>query len=127
MSNFIKLATVAISIVALSSCSTLKHGQYDKVEIVSNVDAAHCRIYREGEGMLKAVSTPDARYIKRSDKPITVVCEKSGYQTTSVTVAPELVGEAETNLANLGVGMFIDTITSAEYHYPDTINVKLAR
>ncbi len=136
MPKFLKLAVSTAAIIALSGCATMKNGIYDKVEIVSNVDAAHCKIYRDGEGFLKSVSTPDARYISRSEKSITVTCKKRGFEDVSVTVSPS-EGDPETdgvvnvetrnNIFNFGVGFIIDKGTSAFYHYPEVIEVNFKK
>ena len=52
------LLLAGLMTIALSGCGTMRSGTYDKVTIVSNIEGAHCKLYRDGEGYLKAITTP---------------------------------------------------------------------
>ena len=125
--------TILAAAFAASGCSTILRGTHEKVEIVSAPPQALCRIYREGEGYLKAVATPGAVYIPRGAEPIKVVCKKDGYKTASVVASPaktsDIVGNAAGVAAGSGVvligGAFIDGATGANQDLPDVISVNL--
>lgn len=127
MSKFLKLAVTLVTLTTLASCATIKNGPYDKVEIVSNVEAAYCKIYRDGEGFLKSVSTPGAKYIKRSEKPITITCEKRGFEDVTISVSPTNSPDTVANATNLGLGLIYDLTNAALYHYPEVIEVNFKK
>ena len=117
-----------VGMVVLSGCASLKNGAYEKVEIVSNPAGAYCEIYREGQGLLKAIATPGAKYIKRGKEPVQIVCSKKGYETVAVEIAPTKDKIAVGNMiANVGVGLIVDSASGAIYELPDKIELSLKR
>ena len=124
------LLLAGLMTIALSGCGTMRSGTYDKVTIVSNIEGAHCKLYRDGEGYLKAITTPGAKYIRRSDKPLSIVCSKSGLRNVKMEVTPERPGTTSTTVGNasvLGTGIVLDNINKAEYHLPEVIEVNFIK
>ena len=132
------LLGVGLTAAALlvSGCSTILKGNYEKLTIVSTPERAHCSVYRESEGYLKAIVTPGARYIPRSAEPIRIVCKKAGHETVTITAKPVKAGEVAANVAGLAAGsgvglplmvggLFFDTLTGNNNELPDVISVVL--
>ena len=128
-----KTATFLLSGIlaaVISGCATMHKGAYQKIEIVSTPAGAHCKMYREGQGFLKAISTPGEKYIQRSDKPLTIVCSKEGFETTTLTEsawAEENQQGSVNNIANLGFGFLIDESNKARYGVSDRFEIKLKK
>ncbi len=133
MKNTILTGGILAAMLAVSGCSTILRGTHEKVEITSTPPQAHCRIYRESTGYLKAVATPGAVYIPRAAEPIQVVCKKDGYKTTTVTASPALTSDIVGNSAGIAAfgspgiiaGAIIDGANGANRDLPQTIAVHL--
>lgn len=123
-------------------CSTVLRGTHEKFTVTSEPKRALCRIYRGGEGYLKAVATPGSVYLRRSPEPLKVVCKKRGYKTATAVAGEESFGLQSASLGNafslgidtaaLGVGAAaggaaLDIANNAYVDMPDSIHVVLEK
>ena len=127
MPKTIKFLLMSATAVALSGCATIKNGAYEKISVTSNPENALCRIYREGQGYLKAVASPGETYVMRDNEALTVTCSKAGYQTTSVVIGSEQKEEGAglLNFVNFGAGFLADQGNHANKYLPDVIHVDM--
>ena len=149
--NIKTLVSIGIlaAMLGTSGCATILRGTHEKVSVESTPEQALCRIYRQSEGFLKSVVTPGAVYIARSYEPIQIKCQKSGYETTSITAAAILNSDIPGNIAAfpvsssvgssiiapagivsavpLAAGVFIDAANAAHANLPEVIKVELKR
>lgn len=124
-----KILTLAAAVTAVSGCASIMHGPYEKVAVTSSPEKAFCKIYREGHGYVKGVSTPGETYIMRDEGAVTITCSKAGYQTTSV-VTPTHRAEDQDNVVNvvtLGAGLLVDLANNTQDRLPDTIHIDLPK
>ena len=128
MAKITKLVILGAVAVVLSGCASMFHGPYEKIAISSSPEKSLCKIYRDGHGYVKAVATPGETYIMRDPEPITIVCSKAGYQTTSVVVATAR-GEQDNiaNVATLGAGFFVDLANATQDQLPDEVHITLPK
>lgn len=123
----ILFSVTAAAALAASGCSSIQHGTYEKIEIVSEPAGAWCKIYREGDGFLKSITTPGERYIKRSTSPLQIVCSKDGYKTMTVTHAPEFHNDNIGNVSTIGLGQLFDSANAGNYEQPERFEITLER
>lgn len=124
------LTIAGTAALALSGCGTMLTGAYEKVEIVTTPPGAYCKIYREGQGFLKSVATPGAKYIQRGRKPITIVCSKDGYKTATVVDEPTTIKDDQgliTNFASAGATFLIDISNDAHYETAGLYEIRMEK
>lgn len=122
-----KLAALCAAAVTLSGCASLMHGPYEKITVTSTPERALCKIYREGQGYVKSVATPDSVYLMRDHNPITVKCAKAGYRTTSIEVGTARAEQDNIgNISTYGAGFVVDLANSTQDRLPDTVHVDMA-
>jgi len=115
-----------IAVLVVSGCTTERQNTYEKVMVrTPGVDNASCDLYTDTNQY--TVMTPRLVVIERSNLPLTVVCNKSGYYTASVIVKPEVhTPGMPLNLLNGFVpGALTDVASNSIYDYPSTIIVTL--
>lgn len=130
MQRLAKFIMLGVTALGLSSCAFYEKGAYQKVALVTTPSAALCRIYSEDRGFIKSIATPGSKYIPRDDAAIEIVCEKSGYKTKSVVVAPEgynrhANGTFGNTFLTGGLGFIPDRFNSSFYDWPDRIEIAL--
>ena len=128
MRRLLNLTALTATTIIIAGCSSITGGTHEKIEIASSPEGAHCKLYRKSEGYIKSIVTPGAKYIRRSIEPITIVCQKNGYETVSLLVEPkkrneEMVG----NLATIGLGAVLDIANDATFELPDKVEVIMKR
>ena len=104
MRHLLKWITLVAAAFAVNGCSSFLHGAHEKIEITTSPAGAYCKMYRDSAGFMKSVVTPGSKYIQRSGEPVTVVCEKDGYETASLVISSEKRKEMVGNVTTLGVG-----------------------
>ncbi len=70
---------VVLGLVLLGGCATVVEGTIQVVTIDSDPQGAQCRLSREGR-VIGQVATPGAVRVDKSSNPITVLCNKDGYE-----------------------------------------------
>ena len=118
------------ALFALGGCASLFKGTHEKLTVRTTPAGAICNVYREQEGLLKVIVTPGAAYIRRDKDPLTIVCNKEGYEETSATLAPDQdifagADGREEPFANLGFPL--DVANSSIYDLPNEANLTLRK
>jgi hypothetical protein len=122
----LKTIFCVLGVLALPGCATVMEGTAQSVSIDSEPSGANCQINRAGTEM-GSVTTPGSVHIDKSKNDLSVTCEKSGYQTATVSSSPHFVGTTFGNILIGGlVGVAVDAATGANYTYPENIHVGLA-
>lgn len=127
--NPAKLLAAAVAVFAVAGCATHERGIYEKLTVTSTPAQALCKIYREKlGGYQKSIVTPGAKYIRRDNSPVTLVCSKKGYQTATVVLeasVPEGTGIG--NVATFGFGYIVDGVSGALYDIDDEVHIDLEK
>ncbi|WOV90570.1 MAG: hypothetical protein R1F54_08550 [Candidatus Zeuxoniibacter abyssi] len=123
MRHLLKWITLVAAAFAVNGCSSFLHGAHEKIEITTSPAGAYCKMYRDSAGFMKSVVTPGSKYIQRSGEPVTVVCEKDGYETASLVISSEKRKEMVGNVTTLGVGAVVDAVGGGLYELPDKVEV----
>lgn len=139
-------------VLLLGGCATVISGTRQKVTVVTpGVKDAACTLVDGRRANLYLPRTPATVWVTKGDGPLSIACEKQGYQTGEVVVRgslmPHKAGVGFTMAAAptlglafgrltfgslfvpmMGAGVFglaIDLATGAVIEYPDTISVTM--
>ncbi len=122
-----RLSLFAVAaVLVLSGCNTYYQHVYEKIMVrTPGVNNADCDIYTDDNRY--GVITPNLVMVERRDKPLTVICKKTGYYPASVIVkSRRYTPEAGMNVVNgYFPGVLYDAASNSIYDYPDTIIVTL--
>ena len=122
-----RLSLFAVTaILMLSGCNTIYENAYQKITVrTPGVENADCDLTTAKNRYF--VMSPRVVVVERSNLPLTVICEKTGYYTASAVVKSKVHANAAVmNVFNGFVpGMVYDVATDSIYDYPSTIIVTL--
>ena len=115
-----RLPAVAV-IVLLSGCATITTSTNQSLFIdTPKVTGASCKLTDSKEGVWYLPSTPGSATVHKGNGPMNIVCEKEGYETTTVSVDETFQGATLGNiLIGGGIGILIDAASGAAQKYPD--------
>lgn len=129
----IKTISLALSLVALTGCSTISgSGSHQSISVQtfgsdgSNLDGAKCDMSND-EGTWFVV-TPASTMIHKSNKDLQVICRKAGSDVGTASVVSRTKGNMYGNiLLGGGIGAVIDHNNGAAYEYPGLIKIFMGR
>lgn len=132
-SSAIKRISIALSLVALTGCSTISgSGSNQSISVQtyasdgSNLDGAKCDMTND-EGTWFVV-TPGSTMVHRSNKDLQVICRKPGADVGTASVVSRTKGNMYANIIlGGGIGAVVDHNNGAAYEYPGLIKVFMGR
>lgn len=110
-----------------SGCATVTTGTTQPITVdTPYVDGAECSLRDTAGGSWWVKDTPDTVTVNKGNGPMTIKCEKSGYNK-GVTVLKETFQGA--TLGNIilggGIGVIVDAASGAAQEYPKSVKVYL--
>jgi hypothetical protein len=115
--------------VLLAGCGTVVHGTSQTVAITSEPAGANCQLSRDGEKIGELSSTPGQVLITRSRVPVSVTCEKPGYQAATVVdtadISPVYAGDLLW-FPWTPITAGVDAVSGAGEAYDSPVQVRLA-
>jgi hypothetical protein len=123
---------ITVTLLALSGCSTLTvDGTAQSINVETNEVTSGNRIIdvrcdlSNDEGSW-TVLTPGSVMVHRSNKPLAVKCQKSGYLQDYTSVDSKTKGNMWGNiLIGGGIGAIVDHSNGSAYEYPSVIKVPM--
>ncbi len=130
-----KLLMAAGAAALLAGCTSILIGTDQTVSVTTpNLTGAACKLRDSKKGRWYLPSTPGRVTVPRGRGPLSVTCEKAGYQTTTVSVegrvAPNEIAGAlplavVAGAAGFGTSLIVDGASGAIAQYPDEIIVPM--
>ncbi len=122
--DMIRIILVGFMIL-MSGCASIVSCTKQSIFIETpKVDGAGCKLTDSKDGTWYLPSTPGSTTVQKGDGPMNVVCEKTGYETATVSVDETIAGATLGNIIlGGGIGIFVDAATGAAQLYPDKIVV----
>lgn len=119
-----RLSILGLTLLA-SGCATVTTGTSQSVTLdTPMVEGAKCELTDKKGGKWYVMETPGTVQVRKGDGPMTVICRKDGYHTTTRVVAEDLHGATLGNIIlGGGIGIFVDAMSGAAQQYPDQIVV----
>lgn len=123
------LASITIAAIAaggLSGCATIVSGTGQSLTVVTEkgVDGANCELTDKKGGKWYVPHTPGTATVRKGDGPMTIVCKKDGFKTSTLMVDESVTGATFGNiLLGGGVGILVDAASGAAQQYPDQVVV----
>jgi hypothetical protein len=120
-------STILAALFVLSACATITTGTSQPLTVVTPyADNASCQLRDTAGGSWYIKETPNTVTVTKGDGPMTITCEKAGYNN-GVTVLNEKFQGA--TLGNIilggGVGVIVDAASGAAQEYPKDVKVYL--
>ncbi len=113
-------------LVLFSGCATLVKGTDQQLTLTTEKDleGATCELTDTKGGKWHVDNTPTTMTVQKGDGPMTVICRKEGYKTTTVVVDETVAGATLGNvILGGGIGILVDAASGAAQRYPDQITV----
>ena len=109
----------------LTHCATLTTGTSQSVLVdVLNAPGALCRGTDNVGREYVWIDTPSTATIHKGDGPMTLICEKEGFEKTTMTFDEDLTGATFGNIIIGGaVGILVDTMSGAAQEYPSRVSL----
>lgn len=123
----IKPLFAVATVAALSGCASVVSGVTQKFFVdTPKVVGAFCTLTDAEKRFWFVRRSPGSVTVEKGDGPMKIVCEKSGYETTTIMVEETIAGSAFGNIIiGGGIGLLIDATTGAAQKYPDRVDVWL--
>jgi hypothetical protein len=120
-----KIVVCAVAAVALSlaGCATIVTGSSQDVAVLTPVSGANCQLSNQ-EGNWTVV-TPTAAHVQRGHDDLLIKCTKPGYEEAWTTVPSHLELWTLANIANLDVGVGVDSYTGAIDAYSGSVELPM--
>jgi len=121
---------VSVCALLLSGCATIVKGTRQPLQVdTGTVSAAQCRgVDRDGT-RYEWTHTPAEVVVKKGKGPLTITCEKTGFEPTTVTVEREgnywPAGGFLFGLTGGFISIIVDETTGAAGNYPESVSVEL--
>jgi hypothetical protein len=121
------LVIVSLASLQLSGCASITGGTQQSISVETKKDAsavpgAECEIIN-GKGKW-FISTPGSAQIQRSNDPLLITCNKSGFDTGRASVESIVRAGMAGNFIFGGlIGAAIDHASGAGYDYPNLVQV----
>ena len=123
--NYFPLATLAISVITLSGCSSIISGTSEQLSINSNPPGAACVFERAGLP-IGQVTTPGGLNVTRTKHNINIKCTKDGYEPATAFLKSGTAGATFGNIIlGGGIGWAVDSAAGADNHYEEVTTVTL--
>jgi hypothetical protein len=111
----------------MSPCATIVNGSNQSVTVSTDPPGASCKLTRQGETVGAIALTPGSVQVSKSKNDLSVVCEKSGFQTATISKSPSFGGATFGNIVAGGpIGAIVDAASRANYTYTSEMHVSMA-
>tara|TARA_Y100000588_G_C13722633_1_gene697995 strand:+ start:168 stop:644 length:477 start_codon:yes stop_codon:yes gene_type:complete len=119
-----KLAATVIALL-VSGCASVNTGTSQSMFIdTPKVTGASCKLTDSKEGTWYLPNTPGSVTVQKGKGPMNIVCEKEGYETTTVSIDETFAGATLGNiLIGGGIGILVDAASGAAQIYPDKATI----
>ncbi len=118
-----------VCVVAVSGCAGLVAGNKQNITVVTpGVEGASCSLTDSKGRVWYVASTPGSAIVKKGDAPISVICKKEGYETSTGEIHDSLTPSSYGNLALLPlapVGYFLDSVSGSSMKYDSKVEVEM--
>lgn len=122
--KIVGVAAVTVAGLALAGCASIVSGSSEDIAVLTPpVAGATCELSNE-EGSWTVVS-PTVAHVQRGMGDLQVKCSKPGYQEAWTNLPSDWNGWTFANIANLGVGVGVDTYTGAIDEYPHSVQLPM--
>lgn len=127
MSNTTYLASITIAAIAvsgLSGCATIVSGTGQSLTVVTEkgIDGANCELTDKKGGKWYVPHTPGTATVRKGDGPMTIVCKKDGFKTSTLMLEESVTGATFGNIIlGGGIGILVDAASGAAQQYPDQV------
>lgn len=121
-----KLVLALAMLVHISGCATLVKGSDQELTLTTekSVAGAECELTDAKGEKWHAADTPAIVTVKKGNGPMTVICKKEGYKTTTAVIEETVAGATFGNIIlGGGIGVLVDAASGAAQHYPQQITV----
>ena len=122
----IQATFLVIALILFTGCATITSGTSQSVNIVTekNVQNATCELTDKKGGKWWIPSTPGSASVRKGDGPLSIICKKDGYKTTTLLIDETLVPATFGNIIlGGGIGILVDAASGAAQQYPEQIIV----
>lgn len=126
MLRFVLVPLVLLSLgFLLPACATLTTGTAQSILVdVLNVQGVDCRGTDTRGRTYVWAKTPSSTMVHKGDGPLTLVCEKEGFKTTTMQFDEEVAGATFGNiLIGGGIGLAVDIASGAAQEYPSQVHL----
>lgn len=125
MKTTLNTAAIAAALLAVTACSTVTTGTTQMVTLDTPLAAgAKCTMTDMEKRVYQVPATPTSLVVEKGDGPMTIVCEKDGYEKANALIDEEFAGATLGNiLIGGGIGILIDAASGAAQRYPDKLTV----
>jgi hypothetical protein len=116
--------SVIAAILLLAGCNTYHQGTIQKLIVrTPGIENAYCKLTTPHNRY--DVMTPRPVIVERTEQPLMVLCEKTGYTPTAVIVKPHIHADGTVLNVTNGIvpGMIWDYASNSVFEYPDPIIV----
>lgn len=120
-----QILCLAILPFVLIQCATVTSGTSQAILVdVLNAQGTLCRGTDKAGRQYIWADTPSSTTVHKGDGPMTLICEKEGFQKTTMTFDEELAGATMGNIIlGGGIGILVDTMSGAAQEYPSKIQL----
>ena len=120
-----RLFLVTLLPLLLTQCATLTSGTSQSILVdVINAPGAICRGTDNKGRQYVWVETPASTTVHKGDGPMTLICEKEGFEKTTMTFDEGLTGATFGNIIiGGGIGILVDTMSGAAQEYPSQVRL----
>ena len=109
----------------LIQCATLTSGTSQSILVdVLNAPGASCQGTDNAGKQYVWPDTPYSATVQKGDGPMTLICKKEGFETTTMTFDEGIAGATFGNIIlGGGIGIFVDAVSGAAQEYPSKIQL----
>lgn len=122
-----KTVIYALTLIALSACSTIIDGPHQTIHIDTDPAGATCR-FMNNDTHVGDVVTPGEMRVEKTKYPMIITCSKPGYQDGRYDNRSGVDGVTLGNMIMGGViGWGVDSATGSDNKYEETVHITLQR
>lgn len=120
-----KLPSICALAFLLTGCATIVSGTQQNVFVdTPHVNGAECKLTDSKNGSWYLPGTPGSVSVVKGNGPMNIVCTKTGYEKSVVSVEESVTGATFGNIIlGGGIGIFVDAASGAAQNYPDKVIV----
>ncbi len=117
------------AVLGLSACATITTGTTQQITVETPYAiGSSCDLKDSAGGSYYIKSTPDSAMVNKGDGPLTVKCEKAGYNDGVTVVEEKFQGATLGNIIlGGGIGVIVDAASGAAQEYPKQTKVFLEK
>jgi hypothetical protein len=115
------------ALLLTSACATITTGTTQPITVVTPyADNASCDLRDTGGGSWYLRSTPDTVVVNKGSGPMTIKCQKDGFENGTTVLNEKFQGATLGNvLLGGGIGVIVDASSGAAQEYPKDVKVYL--